>query len=141
MKSISVPVLCVLTLTACDRVRDIRIDIDRRLYLRREQAFHEDMEKIASDKQRAYRLDFILTPRWLSVLIDMQPQFRAMQNGQFDMSPWVRQSRVESTAIASAIFDPDKRTMIIIDSGPNIAVIESLLEPMRPNHYQTGLLS
>ena len=125
----------VMTLTACDRIQDARIDVDHWRWERRERAFHADMDRIAKDTHQAYQLDYVISDHWLPSLLDTRPHFRSIQNGQFDMAPWLRENGIEATAIASAVFDPEKRKITIIDIGPNIALIETIIEPLRPDRY------
>ena len=125
------------TLTACDRIENVRIDVDHWRWERRERAFHADMDRIGKDTHQAYQLDYVVTDQWLPAFIATQPSFRAIKNGQFDMAPWLQSNGVEPTAIASAVFDPNKRKITIIDTGPNIALIEVLIEPLRPDRYRS----
>jgi hypothetical protein len=126
----------VMLLPACDRIESARIDVQYWRSDRRERRFHEDMERIAHDTHGAYQLDYVITDDWMPNFVTGEPEFHALQNGQFDMIPWLQKSGVEPSPIASAIFDPAKRKVTIIDTGPNIAAIEVLIEPLRPTRYR-----
>ena len=124
----------VMTLTACDYIRGQWWDWRERAFERRERAFRADMDRISKDTQRAYQLDYVLSHH-LQAMLDTRTRFRALQNGQFDMLPWLRENGLEATPISRAIFDPEKRKITIIDTGPNISLIEWMMEPLRPDSY------
>lgn len=127
----------VVTLTACDRIQDFRNEVTHWQWQRRERAFHTDMDQIAQDTKGVYRLDYALSDSWLSSLLDTRHKFRAIQGGRFDMSPWLQDNGVEASLTASAIFDPAKREIVVINTGPNIAVIvEGIIAPLRPHRYR-----
>ncbi len=123
----------VMLLTACDRIEHVRIEVDYWRWNRRERKFQADMERITKDTHGAYQFDYVITDSWMSSFVTSEPEFRALQNGQFDMVPWLH---IEPSPITSAIFDPAKRKITVIDTGPNIAFIETLIEPLRPTRYR-----
>jgi hypothetical protein len=126
----------VMLLPACDRIEKVRIDVAYWRWERRERAFQVDMKRMANDTQGAYQFDYVITDDWMPNFVTGEPEYRALQNGQFDMTPFLHKSGVEPSPIASAIFDPAKRKVTIIDTGPNIALIETLIEPLRPTRYR-----
>ena len=132
----TLPLAFAAILTACDRLEDVRIRVDRWRWERRERLFYADMDRIAKDTQGTYQLVYVITDDWLPALMADQPHFRAIQNGKFDMAPWLLENGVEANQLASAVFDPTNRKITIIDTGPNIALIESMIEPFRPDGYQ-----
>ena len=125
----------VMTLTACDRIQVARSEVDHWRWQQRERAYEADMDRIAKDTHQVYQLDYVLSDNWLPAFLDTRPRFRSIQNGQFDMTPWLRENGIEATAITSAIFDPEKRKITITDTGANIALIATIIEPLRPNRY------
>ena len=126
----------VMLLPACERIEKVRFDVAYWRWKRRERAFQADMERMANDTHGTYQLDYVITDDWMPSFTAGEPEYRALQNGQFDMTPWLHKSGVEPNPIASAIFDPAKRKATIIDTGPNIALIETLNEPLRPTRYR-----
>ena len=126
----------MMAMTACDRIQNVRIEADHWRWERRERAFHEDMDRIAKDTQGIYQLDYVVTDQWLPALLATKHRYRAIENGRFDLSPWLQDNGIKATAISSALFDPAKRKITIIDTGSNVALIETIIEPMRPSQYR-----
>jgi len=125
-----------LTLTACDRIEIIRTEVDHWVWMRRERAFQADMDRISKDTQGVYQLDYILTNEGVASFRRDEHNFHGLPHGRFDITPWLRNAGVEPVEEASAIFDPSNCTLTVIDTGSNIALIESLIEPFRPVSYR-----
>ncbi len=93
------------------------------------------MDRIAGDSRHTYRLDYVVADEWMPSIMTALPRFHALPDRRFDMTSWLQGNGAEANNFASAIFDSDQRTIVIIDSGHNVALAEKLLEPMRPSRY------
>jgi hypothetical protein len=100
-----------------------------------EKALRADMERIGKDMRHTYRLEYVVTDEWMPYILPALPRFRALPERQFDMSSWLQANGADANDFASALYDSDKRKIVIIDTGHNVALAEKLLEPMRPSHY------
>jgi hypothetical protein len=125
-----------VTLTACDRLDDIRITMDYWRFQRRERAFEADMDRMAKDAHGVYQIEYLLTDEWLPSFLDDRPHYLPLPDGRFDMVPWLRKNAVEPSAVASGVFDPANRKVTIVDTGPNVVYVEAMMRPMRPVRYR-----
>lgn len=125
----------VIGLVACAPINQIRDNVQHGLSQHHERAFQSDVTRMAKDTKHTYQLDYVVTDEWMSAMLATIPKFRAMEELKFDMTPWLQSNGAKPNPTASAVFDSDKRTITIIDTGPNAALIEGVIEPMRPTHY------
>ena len=121
--------------TACSSIRGVGDNVQLSLARGHEKALQADMERIAKDTRHTYRLEYVVTDEWMPYILPALPRFRALPERQFDMSSWLRANGADTNDFGSALFDSDKRKIIIIDTGRDVALAEKLLEPMRPSHY------
>ena len=120
---------------ACSRLGEkIRIQ----LQLRELEKFAEASKAIqrhSQDEQSIFRIEYQLNEEGVGLLLRERANFRAMDATRFEITQWLVSLGIKPHTGVSAVWDTRNRTLIILNTGFNLSLIETFLGPLQPIRF------
>ena len=124
-----------VSMPACSRLGEkIRIQ----LQLRELEKFAEASKAIqrhSQDEQSIFRIEYQLNEEGVGLLLRERANFRAMDATRFEITQWLVSLGIKPHTGVSAVWDTRNRTLIILNTGFNLSLIETFLGPLQPIRF------